>query len=106
VPVTNVRARATYHLCGPLRIYTGFDWENEVYWLADRPDIHERFFYYDKRVSAGLQWGVSEHFLLDLSSGYLFDRYYSEGVSINLSNNNRINIGNGPYLGLQGRLRW
>jgi len=106
VPLTNVRARATYHVYGPLRLYTGFDWENESYWLADRPDIHDRFFYYDKRVSGGLQWSVSEHFLLELSSGYLFDRYYSEGQSTSLSTSNRINIGDGPYLGLQGRLRW
>jgi hypothetical protein len=104
--LTTVHARATYRLCRPLRIYTGFDWENESYWLADRPDVKDRFFYYDKRLSAGLQLAVGTNCLLDLSGGYLFDRYYAEAQSVSLNPPNRIDVSDGPYLGLQGRVRW
>ncbi len=49
-----VHARATYRLCRPVRVYVGYDWENESYFLADRVDLNDRFFYYDQRLTAGV----------------------------------------------------
>jgi hypothetical protein len=106
MPVTNVRGRAAYQVGKGLRIYSGFDWENQSYFLADRPDISARFFSYDKRLSGGVQLDVGRHFLLDLSSGYLFDRYYFLAEHFSTHPGNRIDISNAPFLGLQGRLRW
>ena len=36
---------------------------------------------------------------LDVSSGYVFDRYYFEGRSHSDNNSNRINVGAGPFIG-------
>ncbi len=101
-----VHARATYRLASWMRLYTGYDLENEAYPLADRTNVRDRLFYYDQRLSAGLQFPLSTNASLDFSGGYTFDRFYFEGQKFNDRNNNRIDVGAGPYLGLQFRTRW
>jgi hypothetical protein len=100
------RARATYRLAPWLRAYAGYDLENEAYPLADRPDVHDRLFYYDQRASAGLQVPVLKNATLDLSGGYTFDRFYFEGQHFSDATGNRIDVGAGPYLALQLRAHW
>jgi hypothetical protein len=101
-----VHARATYRLTGRLKVYTGFDWGNEAYLLAGREDNRERFFYYDKGLTSGVRFDVNRHLSFDLSGGYVFDRFYFEGRSYSDRNNDRIDVGNGPFLSLMGQLRW
>jgi hypothetical protein len=101
-----VHARATYRIARPLRVYVGFDWENESYFLADRPKDNDRFFYYDKRVTAGVQLVVSKHVTLDLAGGYTFDRFYFEGAQYSDRNFNRLNIDDGPFASFQLVARW
>jgi hypothetical protein len=104
--LTNVHARATYRICAPLRIYAGYDWQNESYLLVDRPSENDQFFYYDQRLTGGIQYFLGSHALLDLSGGYVFDRFYFEGRSLSDSHHNRIDVGNGPFLALQAQIRW
>jgi hypothetical protein len=104
--LTNVHARATYRLSAPLRVYLGYDWQNEAYLLADRPDVNDRFFYYDQRLTGGIQFNANKHLGLDLSSGYVFNRFYFEGRQLSDSHFNRIDVGDGPFLSLQCHLRW
>jgi hypothetical protein len=104
--LTNVRARATYRICPALRIYAGYEWQNESYLLADRVNEEDRFFYYDQRLLGGLQYFFNAHASLDLSGGYLFDRFYFEGRSLSDDHQNRIDVGNGPFLSLQTQIRW
>jgi hypothetical protein len=102
----NVHAQATYRLCRPVSVFAAFDWENESYFLADRQNVNDRLFYYDKRLSAGLIFNVTRCFSVTLSGGYTFDRFYFEGAQYSDKNTNQVNVGDGPYLSLQGRLRW
>jgi hypothetical protein len=74
-----VHARATYRLVPPVRLFAGFDWENESYRLADRLHDKDRFFSYDKRATAGGQFTINRYMALDLTGGYVFDRFYFEG---------------------------
>jgi hypothetical protein len=104
--LTNVHAKASYQLARPLRIFAAFDMYNESYFRAERLDDRDRFFYYDKRFSGGLHWRLSRHSSLDLSSGYLFDRYYFEGRNLNNGSNNRLNIGDGPFAAFQVRIHF
>jgi hypothetical protein len=92
-----VHARATYRADDRLRVYAGFDWDNESYFLADRADERERFFSYDKRLAAGLLVPAGRQVLLDLSGGYVFDRFYFEGRSYSDRHQNRIDVGSGPF---------
>jgi hypothetical protein len=104
--LTNIRARATYRLWKPLRIYAGYDWTNESYFLADRADVNDRFFSYAQKVSTGVQYIFSKHASVDLSAGYLFDRYYYEGRSFSVTDSNRINLADGAFISLQFMGRW
>jgi hypothetical protein len=99
--LTTVHARASYRLIKDLRIYAAFDADNENYFRVGRENDKDRFFYYEDRVSAGIQYAFGPRTNLDLSGGYAFDRYYFEGQSQSDSNNNRINVGDGPYLSLK-----
>jgi hypothetical protein len=38
LPVRTVRARATYVIFAPLRVFLGFDSDHDNYYLADRGD--------------------------------------------------------------------
>ena len=95
--LTTVHAKATYRVCQSVRVYTGFDWQGESYFLADRPVEKDRFFYYDMRLSNGAIWNLSRSVALDFSAGYVFNRYYFEGQNFSDNNFNRVNVGNGPY---------
>jgi hypothetical protein len=104
--VRTVHARATYRLCKPARVYVAFDWSNEAYFLADRPNENDRFFYYDKRLSAGVLLNLCPAAWVDLSAGYVFDRFYFEGRSYNDRNFDRIDVGNGPFLAVRLGVRF
>jgi hypothetical protein len=105
--VRTVHARATYRLAPPLRVHVAFDWMNENYFLADRANVNDRFFYYDKRATTGVQYVLSSHTALDLSGGYVFDRFYFQGARFSGdSHNDRIDVGNGAFVSLQFQMRW
>jgi hypothetical protein len=106
MPLTNVKAKAAWHLWGGVSLYVGYDLGNEEYFLADRPDVRERFFYYDQRVSGGMRLQFGPHCALDLSGGYAFDRFYFEGDSYSDRNTNRIDIGDTPFLALSLEMRF
>jgi hypothetical protein len=117
--LTTVHARATYLPHGPdwtkgMRIYGAFDWSNESYYLSEpfpgNPDqsssSFQRFFYYEKRLSAGVYFPVNKHLGFDLSTGYAFDRYYLRGKAFGNNGLDHVDVGDGPFLSGQARLRW
>jgi hypothetical protein len=104
--LTHVHSRATYRLAPRLRLYGGFDWSNEGYFLADRVNVRDRFFYYEMRLTSGVQWMLGPHASIDLASGYAFDRYYFEGRGLTGQTNNRVDVGSTPILSLQFLTRW
>ena len=53
MPLYNAHVRATYIRSPTLRFYGGFDWENQTYFLSDRPVQNDRFYYFDERLSVG-----------------------------------------------------
>jgi hypothetical protein len=104
--VTTVHARATYRLADPVRIYAGFDWINEGYHLSTDTTTADRFFYYQMDLAGGVRWVISHNALLDVSGGYAFDRFYSEGQIFGNSGGARVDVGPGPFLSGQFSLRW
>jgi hypothetical protein len=104
--LTIVHAQATYRLSSRLWVYSSFDWSNEGYFLADRLNDNDLFFYYDKRLTGGVQMVLSDNASLDLSGGYTFDRFYFEGQGYSDRNVNRVDVGSGPFLSLQFLVRW
>ncbi|MGL4549785.1 MAG: DUF6268 family outer membrane beta-barrel protein, partial [Gemmataceae bacterium] len=103
--LTNVRARATWGPDGGLQLYTGFDWTNQGHHLYGRPQ-DERFFYEEKRLSAGARVGAAEGFTLDVSAGYAFDRIFREGDGFGGAGGSRVEVGAGPFVAGRLSLRW
>jgi hypothetical protein len=105
VPLRTVRVRANYQLLRPLRLYAGFDWDNEFHLRADRGDQDDRFFYYEKRWTAGARMDL-RHLTLELSGGYAFDRFYFEGERYSDRNENRVEIASGPFVAARVGVRF
>src|SRR5262249_54011841 len=101
-----IHAKATCRLYDAMRIYGGFDWSNESYFLADRQDNRDRFFYYDMRLTGGLQYFFSRQAVLDLATGFSFAREFFEGQQSNDSSRNRVDVGDGPFLSLRFEYRF
>jgi hypothetical protein len=104
--LTSVHARVAYRCWGPVRVYAGYDWENEAYLPADRPETRDRLFLYDMRLSGGAQAALAGRWVVDLSSGYVFDRFFALGTSSALNAQDRIDVAGGPFLALSCTLRW
>jgi hypothetical protein len=104
-PLRQVRARLTWNPFRPLRLWAGFDWDNDFYLLADRGDHHDRLFYYEKRASGGVRFDL-RHVGFELSGGWAFDRFYFEGESYSDRTENRVRIGDGPFVVLRVAVRF
>jgi Domain of unknown function (DUF6268) len=101
-----VHAQATYRLGDSWRLYTAFDWESQSWFLHDRESDRERLFSYDKRLSAGVQTTLLEHVQVDLSAGYLFDRFYFTGENFADDHHDRIDLESGLFVSLQASVSW
>lgn len=106
LPIETVHAGLTYRLLKLLKLYGSFDWRNDRYFMAERTDKDKRFFYYEKRLTIGLQWDLTESILLDVSGGYAFDRFYFEGEKYSDRDLNRVDIKDGPFGALRIGLRY
>jgi hypothetical protein len=98
VAVRTVDVRLTYQLFRPVRVWIGFDWTNERYLRAERADPDDRLFYYEKRVRAGAIIGLARWLYTDVTVGYSFDRFYFEGESYSDRDQNRVDVGSGPFV--------
>jgi hypothetical protein len=104
--LTTFHTRVTYRLAPRFRVFGAFDTNNESFLLVDRPELRDRFFYFDMRVSGGLQYELSRRTFLELSSGYAFDRHYFEGRSITQTGFDRVDVDSGAFIGLQVRMNF
>src|SRR6266545_2646573 len=96
-PLRNVRARATWQIFQPLRAYAGFDWDHDKYYRANRDDKDDQIFYYEKRLTAGVRFDL-RHVGFEVYGGWAFDRFYFEGERYGDRHDNRIDVGDGPFI--------
>lgn len=99
--ITDVRARASWLVADPVRVFAGFAWDSESWLPADRPDHRQQLFYYEKRLEGGLVWALREHFDFVLTGGYAFDRYFLESRGFTLKGHNHLALAPGPFVALQ-----
>ena len=97
VPVRTVKAKVTYEIFRPLRVWAGFDWDDDWYLRANRTDTGDRLFYYEKRITGGIRFDL-RHVGFEVSGGYAFDRFYFEANDYHDRNENRIDIHSGPFV--------
>ncbi len=104
-PIRRIRARITYRPFLPLRLYLGFDWDNDHYFRADRADKDDQLFYYEKRLTAGVRFDL-RHVGFVLAGGYAFDRLFFEGQDYSDRHKNRLDIEAGPFVSGRISLRF
>jgi hypothetical protein len=104
--LTTFHGRAYYRLAPQLSAYAGIDFENQNWYRVGRVATNDRFFYYDDRLSSGLQWFLSRRAVFDVSAGYVFDRFYFEGTSSTSQNFNHIDVGAGAFVAAAVRMRF
>ncbi len=104
--LTNVHGRIAYRIAPGLFVYAAYGAGSESYYLAERTDPKERFFYNDQRVFGGVQWRFLRNWTLDLSGGYSFDRSYFEGRNYGNHQQDQVGVGNAPYVSLKVQTRF
>ena len=104
-PVRTVRARATWAIFRPLRVFVGFDADHDTYYLADRGDKNDQLFYYEKRITGGMRFDL-RHVGVEITGGYVFDRFYFEGERYSERNENRFNVDDGTFISGRLSFRW
>jgi hypothetical protein len=98
-PLTTVNAKATWSPCERLAMYGGFEWDSEGYFLVDRRDSQDRFFYLEKRLVGGFRIGGLGCGTLDVSGGYAFDRSFGAGQNPLDYKYDIVRVAPGPFLG-------
>jgi hypothetical protein len=108
VPIRTVSAKVTWDSpeLGGGRPYVAFDWANESYFLAKRPDDEDRFYSYEMRLTGGVMLDLPYRLRLDLSGGYVFDRFYFQGKQWGDRTRDRVDVGSGPFFAIQLRLQF
>ena len=101
IAIRTVDARIFYQIFRPVRLWVGFDWGSERYLRADRQDSDDRLFYHEKRVRVGAIIGLARELFIDVTGGYAFDRFYFEGEGYSDRDDNRIDVGDGPFAALR-----
>jgi hypothetical protein len=104
-PVRTARARATFVVFRPLRVFVGFDADHDSYFLADRGDKDDQLFYYEKRITGGMRFDL-RHVGIEVTGGYVFDRFYFEGERYSERNENRFNVDDGTFVAARLSFRW
>jgi hypothetical protein len=104
--LTTFHARISYRIAPPVSVFCALDFDNENYYLADRADSQQRFFYYNDRLSGGVQVVLSRHASLVASGGYVFDRFYFEGTNFTDQSFNHLNVAPTAFLGARLQLHY
>lgn len=105
LPPRTGRARATWVVFAPLRLFVGFDADHDSYFLADRGDPDDQLFYYEKRVTGGIRFDL-RHVGIEVTGGYVFDRFYFEGERYSERNENRFKVDSGTFVAVRLGFRW
>jgi hypothetical protein len=104
--IHTIHVKAIYRFTDRLRAFAAYDWSNEAYSLLDRPELNDRLFMYDQRVSVGLQATLAPHWTASVAAGFVFNRYSFEGTSFTSGDFDRVNLGDGPFAALNLGVRF
>lgn len=94
----NIDARITWLATRRVHFYTGFDWSNYRYYLADRAHRENRLFYFQKRGFIGSRVIMGHGFRLALETGLSFDRLFFEGENYGDRHQDRIDLENSWFV--------
>jgi hypothetical protein len=96
--LTDLLARASWHVTENGRLFTGFEWANQSWFRANRPDARDQFFMYEKRLESGIGWRFAPQLDFRLSGGHAFDRFFVENRGLSFSGRNRVDLAPGSFI--------
>src|SRR5215470_6795056 len=64
---------------------------------ADRDDKADKIFYREMRLYAGIRFDL-KHIDFEVSGGWAFNRFYFEGEGYSDRHDNRIDVGDAPFI--------
>jgi hypothetical protein len=107
VPLTNVVGHVTWTPAKWFSVYGGYESGGSAYYLADRAQRNERFTWNEDRLVAGIRLMPYRRVVVDLTTGYMFDRrFFQSAGGGTASQNDRINVGSGAFLAGSAGVRW
>jgi hypothetical protein len=101
-----VHAEIGYRPVKAVRVYGGFHWDSRRYLRHDRADDDHRLFYYDKRITLGVEWEVAPQVTVEATGGYAFDRFWFEGEDYDDRLTNRLDLHSGMFVGVRAKVSW
>jgi hypothetical protein len=104
--VRTVHVKATFRVHPRMSLYAAFDWDSERLYRHDRRDHDDRLLYYEKRLAAGARVDITDRVYMDASAGWAFDRFWFEGEGYDDRGDNRIDVDDGPFVGVKLGVRF
>jgi hypothetical protein len=99
LPLTTVNAKMTWTPGPRFSAYAGFEWDSEGYFLVDRRETRDRFFYLEKRLVGGVRLSGFGRAVIDITGGYAFDRSFGAGRNPLDYQYDVVDVAPGPFLG-------
>lgn len=94
-PLTAVNLRAARKLGDGWQAYARYEIVNDIYWLAERTNSHDRLFLFDQRAAVGVERALPGGFALDVSAAYVFDRSIFQAESFSDDRRDELHIAPG-----------
>jgi hypothetical protein len=73
-PLTNVEVTARKAFGDMTSLYASYRTTSDTYWFSERTNDRERAYFFDQRVTIGLQRRLAWGWSIDLSAAHVFDR--------------------------------
>lgn len=83
--------------------YVGFEQAPQSYFRDGRESRKDRFFWFERRLGAGVEGGLWRGFRYDLFSGLAFDRQFFEARNFTEKKNFNLDLENAPFVQLSLR---
>ena len=83
--------------------YVGYEQAPQTYFRDDREKRRDRFFWFERRVGAGVEGGISRGFRFDFFTGWAFDRQFYEARNFSEKKNFLLNLESAPFVQLNLR---
>lgn len=83
--------------------YFGFEQSPQTFFRHDREERYNRFFWFERRVSVGVEGRISREFKYDLSTGLAFDRQFYEARNFSQGKESVVDLKNSFFASLSLR---
>ena len=102
LPFTH-RAKILYTKWKFIKPYIGYEQSPDMFLRHDRDNRRDRFFWFERKLAAGVEGGLSRQIRYDLSGGWAFDREFFEAKNYTEKKKNQFHVENGYFIGLNLR---